>query len=81
MIGVFRFSFLRNKFLFGQHINHTTPRSLGFRYDPSLDLAVGPPSIQVAGYTTIGNPITGPRNTYENAFDYLRLAELGAWPS
>ncbi len=31
---------------------------------------MGPPSIQVAGYTTIGNPITGPRNTFENAFDY-----------
>ena len=31
---------------------------------------MGPPSIQVTGYTTIGNPITGPRNTFENAFDY-----------
>ena len=81
MIGVFRFSYLRNKFLFGQHINHTTPAELGFGYDPSLDMAVGPPSIQVAGYTTIGDPITGPRNTYENAFDVLRLAELGARPS
>ena len=46
------------------------PLSLGFGYAPSLDLAVGPPSIQVAGYTTIGDPITGPRNTYENAYDY-----------
>ncbi len=70
MIGVFRFSYLRNKFLFGQHINPTTPAQLGFEYQPSLDIAVGPPSIQIAGYTTIGNPITGPRDTYENAFDY-----------
>jgi Carboxypeptidase regulatory-like domain/TonB dependent receptor len=69
-IGVFRFSYLRNKFLFGEHINNTTPASLGFEYTPSLAAAVGPPSIQVAGYTTIGNPITGPRDTYENAFDY-----------
>ena len=44
--------------------------NLGFQYQPSLDIAVGPPSIQISGYTTIGNPITGPRNTYENAFDY-----------
>jgi len=70
MIGVFRFSYLRNKFLFGEHINPITPAELGFQYKPSLNLAVGPPSIQVAGYTTIGNPITGPRDTYENAFDY-----------
>ncbi len=70
MIGVFRFSYLRNKFLFGQHINPTSPGDLGFQYKPSLDIAVGPPSIQIAGYTTIGNPITGPRDTYENAFDY-----------
>ncbi|MBS1851171.1 MAG: TonB-dependent receptor [Acidobacteria bacterium] len=70
MIGVFRFSFLRNKFLFGERSNHTTPESLGFQYQPSLDLAIGPPYIQLSGYTTIGNPITGPRNSYENAFDY-----------
>jgi hypothetical protein len=70
VIGVFRFSYLRNKFLFGEHINNTTPDSLGFQYTPSLEAAVGPPSIQVSGYTTIGNPITGPRDTFENAFDY-----------
>lgn len=69
VIGVLRFSYLRNKFLFGQHTNSTTPGSLGFQYSPSLDLAVGPPFIQVNGYTDVGNPITGPRNTYENAYD------------
>lgn len=70
MIGVFRFSFLRNKFLFDEHINHTTPASLGFQYEPSLEAAVGPPFVQVNGYTTVGDPITGPRNTYQNSFDY-----------
>ena len=70
MIGVARFSFLRNKFLYGERTNHTTPESLGFQYQSSLDLAVGPPFIQVNGYTTVGDPITGPRNTYENAYDY-----------
>jgi Carboxypeptidase regulatory-like domain/TonB dependent receptor-like, beta-barrel len=69
VIAVFRFSYLRNKFLFGEHINNTTPASLGFQYTPSLEAAVGPPSIQISGYTTIGNPITGPRDTFENAFD------------
>jgi Carboxypeptidase regulatory-like domain len=70
MIGVFRFSYLRNKFLYGERTNHTTPASLGFNFDPSLNVAIGPPFIQVNGYTTIGDPITGPRNTFENALDY-----------
>jgi outer membrane receptor protein involved in Fe transport len=69
LVGVARFSFLRNKILFDEHINHTTPASLGFAYAPSLDLAIGPPFVQVSGYASIGDPITGPRNTYESAFD------------
>src|SRR5580704_8720123 len=70
LIGVARFSFLRNKFLFGEHENHQLPADLGFKYTPSLDIAAGPPFVQVNGYTTVGDPITGPRNTYENVYDF-----------
>ena len=70
MVGVARFSFLRYKFLFDQHINHTTPSSLRFQYQPSLDLAAGPPFIQVSSYASVGDPITGPRDTFQNSFDY-----------
>ena len=70
LVAVARFSFLRNKFLFGEHVDHQSPSSLGFQYQPSLDIAAGPPFIQVNGYATVGDPITGPRNTYENVFDY-----------
>ncbi len=70
LIGVARFSFLRNKLLYSQNLNHQTPESLGFQYEPSLDVATGPPFIQVNGYSVIGDPITGPRNTYEDVFDY-----------
>jgi Outer membrane receptor for ferrienterochelin and colicins len=70
LIAIGRFSFLRNKFLFGEHEDHQSPASLGFQYTPSLDIAVGPPFIQVNGYSTVGDPITGPRNTFENVFDY-----------
>ena len=70
LIGVLRFSFLRNKFLYGERTNRTTPTDLGFAYNSSLDLGAGPPFIQINGYTDIGDPITGPRDTYENAFDY-----------
>ena len=64
-----RVSYLRNKFLFDEHLNHQSPGSFGFQYSPSLDAAVGPPFIQVNGYTSVGDPITGPRDTYENAYD------------
>jgi hypothetical protein len=70
LVGVARFSYLRNKFLFDEHLNHTSALSEGFTYSPSLPLAAGPPFIQVNGYTSIGDPITGPRDTFENSFDY-----------
>ena len=62
MIGIFRFSFLRNKFLRGERFNHTTPGISTSDMIP-LDVAVGPPFMQVSGYTIVGDPITGPRNT------------------
>ena len=70
LVGLARVSFLRNRFLFEEHENHTTPASLGFTYTPSLDLAIGPPFIQVAGYASVGDPITGPRNTYDSDLDF-----------
>ena len=54
VIAVARFSFLRNKFLFGEHENHELPSDLGFKYTPSLDIAAGPPFIQINGYTDGG---------------------------
>ncbi|MBS1803206.1 MAG: carboxypeptidase regulatory-like domain-containing protein [Acidobacteria bacterium] len=70
VIGIGRLSYLRNKFLFGEREDHRSPSTLGFQYTPSLDVATGPPFIQVNGYATVGDPITGPRNTYEDVFDY-----------
>jgi outer membrane receptor protein involved in Fe transport len=69
VVGIGRLSFLRNKFLFGERINHDSPSSLGLQYEPTLAAAAGPPFIQVGGYASVGDPITGPRNTYQNTFD------------
>jgi hypothetical protein len=69
VVGIFRFSYLRNKFLLDEHLNQTDPATLGFTYAPTLDAAIGPPFIQAGGYASIGDPITGPRNTYQNSFD------------
>jgi outer membrane receptor protein involved in Fe transport len=68
-IGVARFSFLRNTFLLDEHLNHESPSDLGFQYAPTLPFAAGPPFIQIGGYASVGDPITGPRNTYQNTFD------------
>jgi Carboxypeptidase regulatory-like domain/TonB dependent receptor len=68
-VGVGRFSYLRNKFLLDQHINHEPASDLGFQYAPTLPEAAGPPFIQVSGYASVGDPITGPRNTFQNTYD------------
>ena len=67
LIGVARFSYLRNKFLLNQHLNHESLPV--FQYAPTLPSAAGPPFIQIGGYASVGDPITGPRNTFQNTFD------------
>jgi Carboxypeptidase regulatory-like domain len=70
LLGILRISYLRNKFLLDEHLNHTDPASLGFGYAPTLESAIGPPFVQVGGYASVGDPITGPRNTYQNSYDF-----------
>jgi Carboxypeptidase regulatory-like domain/TonB dependent receptor len=66
LVALGRISFLRNRFFFDEHINHTDPASLGFQYAPTLEAALGPPFVQVAGFASIGDPITGPRQTWDS---------------
>jgi hypothetical protein len=33
-------------------------------------VAAGRPFIQINGYSSTGDPITGPRDTYQNSYDY-----------
>ena len=63
-----RVAFFRNEFIFGQRLNSTPPSALGFEYQPTLGLAAGPPYLIVSGYASIGDPITGPQNTYQNNY-------------
>ena len=76
IVNVARFSFLRNKFLFGQASNHTPISSLGFTYAPTLASQEGPPFVEVGGYASFGNPITGPANDYQNTYS---LTDSLAW--
>jgi hypothetical protein len=61
-------SFFRNVFFAGQAVNHTPGSDLGFQYQPTLGLNEGVPYLIVSGYASLGNPITGPQNTYQNDY-------------
>ncbi|MGA2982620.1 MAG: carboxypeptidase regulatory-like domain-containing protein [Terriglobia bacterium] len=76
LLNVFRLSFLRNKFFFGEATNHTAISSLGFQYSPTLASQAGLPFIEVGGYASIGNPITGPADSYQNTYS---LTDSLAW--
>jgi hypothetical protein len=76
VVNVLRFSFLRDKFLFGEATNHTAISSLGFQYSPTYASQAGPPFIEIGGYASVGNPITGPANDYQNTYS---LTEALAW--
>lgn len=76
VLNVARFSFLRNKFLFGEATNHTPLSAVGFQYAPTLASQVGLPFVEVGGYASIGNPITGPALDYQNTYS---LTDSVAW--
>ncbi|MEO8656954.1 MAG: carboxypeptidase regulatory-like domain-containing protein [Bryobacteraceae bacterium] len=67
--NVFRVGFFRNWFNTDKPLNKTSPRDLGFNYDSTLAAASGPPFIIVSGYASVGDPITGPRDTTQNSFE------------
>jgi len=63
-----RVSFFRNVFFKDQAQNHTPGSSLGFDYQPTLGLNTGIPYLIVSGYASVGNPITGPQDTWQNDY-------------
>lgn len=68
-INSLRAGFFRNIFFTNSPLNRTSPRSLGFNYDSTLAAAEGPPFFIVSGYASVGNPITGPRDTTQNTYE------------
>ncbi|MEW5978640.1 MAG: carboxypeptidase regulatory-like domain-containing protein [Acidobacteriota bacterium] len=70
LVNYIRFAFFRNRFDFDRRFNQTLPSSLGFQITPSFRQAVGPPFIQVSGLASVGNPITGPRLTRQNSYEF-----------
>ena len=68
-INVLHAGFFRNVFNTDKPLNRTSPRALGFNYDSTLASAQGPPFFIVSGYASIGDPITGPRETAQNTYE------------
>ena len=69
LLNSLRTSYFRHDFLFDKRFNRTPPRDLGFQYDSTLDAATGPPFFNVNGYASVGDPITGPRDSVQNTFE------------
>jgi hypothetical protein len=63
-----RLAFFRNVFDTDKPLNRTSPAALGFGYNSTLAAAQGPPFLIVSGYASVGDPITGPRDTAQNTF-------------
>ncbi len=68
-VNILRAGFFRNVFNTDKPLNRTSPRELGFNYDSTLAAASGPPFLIVSGYASIGDPITGPRDTAQNTYE------------
>lgn len=75
LVETARVAFFRNVFLENAATNHSPASSLGFTYPPTLPSEVGDPYLIISGYTDVGNPITGPQNTFQNDYQgYYSLA-------
>ena len=68
-VNSLRAGYFRNTFFFDKHLNRTPPSELGFTYPSTLGAAEGPPFFIVNGYASVGDPITGPRNSVQNTFE------------
>lgn len=68
-LNIFRAGFFRNVFDTDKPLNHTPASQLGFGYGSTLAAAEGPPFFIVSGYASIGDPITGPRDTAQNTYE------------
>lgn len=68
-VNIVRAGFFRNLFNTDQPLNHTSPSALGFNYNSTLAAAQGPPFLIVSGYASVGDPITGPRDTAQNTYE------------
>ena len=68
LVNIARVSFLRRKFLDVQGLNHTDASTAGFEFPTTLPSQQGLPYIDIPGYGNIGDPLTGPRDTWQTTY-------------
>jgi len=69
MVNTLRASFFRHFFYLEKRLSGLTPRGVGFGFDPTVAYAAGMPFITVGGYSNIGDPAIGPRDTTQNDYE------------
>jgi hypothetical protein len=69
-IATARASFFRHDYLMEERLSGLSPRTWGFGYDSTLAAAQGAPAMLVAGYSTFGDPVIGPRDTVQNNYEF-----------
>ncbi len=69
-INTFRASLFRHWFVLEKRLSGLSPRALGFGYDSTLAFAEGAPFVIINGYSNMGDPAIGPRDTTQNDFEF-----------
>ncbi len=69
-INSFRGSFFRDFIFLESRLSGLSPAGLGFGYDTTTAMAKGAPFIIVNGYSNMGDPAIGPRDTTQNDFEF-----------
>ncbi|MFZ5928725.1 MAG: carboxypeptidase regulatory-like domain-containing protein [Acidobacteriota bacterium] len=78
VIHNFRASFFRHDFLMEKRLSGLSPRTLGFGFDTSLEAAMGAPFMLVHGYSSVGDPAIGPRDTVQNNYEIGETLTINA---
>ena len=69
LLNTLRASLFRHVFYLEKRLSGLTPRAVGFGFDSTLTYAEGMPFITISGYSNIGDPAIGPRDTTQNDFE------------
>jgi len=78
LIHNFRASFFRHDFLMEKRLSGLSPRQLGFGFDTTLEAARGAPFVLVSGYSSVGDPAIGPRDTVQNNYEAAEAVTVTA---
>lgn len=69
VVNTLRASFFRHFFYLEKRLSGLTPLAAGFGFDSTVAYAAGLPFITVGGYSNIGDPAIGPRDTTQNDYE------------